>query len=88
MVGDFTAVTLLALDHQQPLSFAERASQVNGELLESLQHRSFSAVDVLREWNRGREQQALVGMPVVFTSQLGVNDPTKGAAASPLGEII
>mgnify|MGYP001942013001 CR=1 FL=1 len=88
MVGDFTAVTLLALDHQQPLSFAERASQVNGEVLESLQYRSFSAVDVLREWNRGREQQALVGMPVVFTSQLGVNDPTKGAAASPLGEII
>ncbi|MCU5775502.1 amino acid adenylation domain-containing protein [Erwiniaceae bacterium BAC15a-03b] len=88
MVGDFTAVTLLALDHQQPLSFAERAAQVNGEVLESLQYRSFSAVDVLREWNRGREQQALVGMPVVFTSQLGVNDPTKGAAESPLGEII
>ncbi|KOC88157.1 hybrid non-ribosomal peptide synthetase/type I polyketide synthase [Winslowiella iniecta] len=88
MVGDFTAVTLLALDHQQPLSFAERAAQVNGEVLDSLQHRSFSAVDVLREWNRGREQQALVGMPVVFTSQLGVNDPTKGAAESPLGEII
>lgn len=88
MVGDFTAVTLLALDHQQRLSFAERATQVNGEVLESLQYRSFSAVDVLREWNRGREQQALVGMPVVFTSQLGVNDPTKGAAASPLGEIV
>jgi amino acid adenylation domain-containing protein len=87
MVGDFTAVTLLALDHQQPISFAQRAAQVNGEVLESLQHRSFSAVDVLREWNRGREQQALVGMPVVFTSQLGVNDPTKGATASSLGNI-
>ncbi|MFS2225864.1 amino acid adenylation domain-containing protein [Pantoea sp. B65] len=88
MVGDFTAVTLLALDHQQPLSFAGRAAQVNQQVLESLQYRSFSAVEVLREWNRGREQQAQVAMPVVFTSQLGVNDPTKGATESPLGEII
>jgi len=87
MVGDFTAVTLLALDNPAQLSFAEQAVRVNGEVLESLQHRQFSAVDVLREWNRGREQQSLVSMPVVFTSQLGVSDPTKGAAESPLGEI-
>ena len=87
MVGDFTAVTLLALDNDPQLCFAEQAQQVNGAVLESLQHRQFSAVDVLREWNRGREQQALVSMPVVFTSQLGVSDPTKGAAQSPLGDI-
>lgn len=87
MVGDFTAVTLLALENDPSLSFAHHAAQVNAEVLESLQHRQFSAVDVLREWNRGREQQALVSMPVVFTSQLGVNDPTKGAPEGPLGEI-
>ncbi len=87
LVGDFTAVTLLALDCGSPISFAERAAQINGQILESLEHRAFSAVDVLREWNRGREQQDLISMPVVFTSQLGVNDPTKGAAENPLGEI-
>lgn len=80
LLGDFTAVTLLPLDCGTPLPFGQRAAAVNGAVLEHLQHRAFSAVDVLREWNRGRERQDAVSMPVVFTSQLGMSDPTKGAA--------
>ncbi|NKA49450.1 non-ribosomal peptide synthetase [Ralstonia solanacearum] len=88
LLGDFTAVTLLPLDCAAPLPFGQRAAAVNGAVLEHLQHRAFSAVDVLREWNRGRERQDAVSMPVVFTSQLGMSDPTKGAArASVLGTV-
>ncbi|NIF29090.1 amino acid adenylation domain-containing protein [Pantoea sp. Tr-811] len=81
LLGDFTAVTLLPLDFSAEQAFAARAAGVNGQVLEHLQHRAFSAVDVLREANRGRERQDTLAMPVVFTSQLGMSDPTKGAAA-------
>ncbi|MGF6093875.1 amino acid adenylation domain-containing protein [Pseudomonas sp. 18175] len=88
LLGDFTAVTLLPLDYSAPLGMAQRAAEVNGTVLDHLQHRAFSAVDVLREWNRGRERQDSIAMPVVFTSQLGMSDPTKGAAeASVLGTV-
>ncbi|UMR30039.1 amino acid adenylation domain-containing protein [Massilia sp. MB5] len=88
LLGDFTAVTLLPLDCADALPFGQRAAAVNGAVLEHLQHRAFSAVDVMREWNRGRERQDAIAMPVVFTSQLGMNDPTKGAAPdSPLGVV-
>ncbi|WP_437729163.1 amino acid adenylation domain-containing protein [Sorangium sp. So ce861] len=89
LVGDFTAVTLLPLDLGGELPFGQRAAAVNGAVLEHLEHRAFSAVDLLREWNRGRERRDLVTMPVVFTSQLGMSDPTKGAAPdNPLGEVV
>ncbi|MDN2697070.1 amino acid adenylation domain-containing protein [Janthinobacterium sp. SUN073] len=89
LLGDFTAVTLLPLDCSEALPFGQRAAAVNGAVLEHLQHRAFSAVDVMREWNRGRERQDAIAMPVVFTSQLGMNDPTKGTAAGgALGDVI
>ncbi|ALU89427.1 polyketide synthase [Herbaspirillum rubrisubalbicans M1] len=89
LLGDFTAVTLLPLDLSSRSGFAQRAAAVNGSILGYLQHRAFSAVDVLREWNRGRERAEALSMPVVFTSQLGMSDPTKGAARqSPLGEVV
>lgn len=89
LLGDFTAVTLLPLDCSEALPFGQRAAAVNGTVLEHLQHRAFSAVDVMREWNRGRERQDAIAMPVVFTSQLGMNDPTKGAAPdSALGNVV
>ncbi|MFZ6874495.1 amino acid adenylation domain-containing protein [Undibacterium sp. Di27W] len=89
LLGDFTAVTLLPLDCSEALPFGKRAAAINGTVLEHLQHRAFSAVDVMREWNRGRERQDAIAMPVVFTSQLGMNDPTKGAAPdSALGNVV
>ncbi|MBC3917143.1 amino acid adenylation domain-containing protein [Undibacterium sp. CY18W] len=89
LLGDFTAVTLLPLDCSDALPFGQRAAAVNGTVLEHLQHRAFSAVDVMREWNRGRERQDAIAMPVVFTSQLSMSDPTKGAAPdSALGTVV
>ena len=89
LVGDFTCVSLLDVSCSQPLSFGNRLAAVQREMMDVLEHRSFSAVDVLREMNRGRDRDQLVSSPVVFTSQLGLHDPTKGATAnSPFGEVV
>ena len=89
LVGDFTCVSLLGLSCENQATFAERLRAVQSRMMDVLEHRSFSAVDVLRELNRGRERDALIGAPVVFTSQLGLHDPTKGAPQNnPLGRVV
>jgi epothilone synthetase B len=78
IVGDFTTINLLAVDGSPTLSLRDQAQQVQRQLWQDLDHRSFSGVQVLREWARRRGQasgtqtvgQAL--MPIVFTSALGL----------------
>ncbi|ABD88581.1 hybrid non-ribosomal peptide synthetase/type I polyketide synthase [Rhodopseudomonas palustris] len=87
LVGDFTCVTLLAVDCREPMPLAARLQTIQKRMLEDLEHRSVSAVEVLREKNRGNDR--LVGAPVVFTSQLGMHDPTKGTSdGDPLGQVV
>ncbi len=71
LVGDFTSLTLLAIDAAQPGTFEERARRVQGQLFDDLDQRYVSAVRVLRELQR--EQGARVLMPVVFTSTLALD---------------
>ncbi|QGZ37044.1 non-ribosomal peptide synthetase/type I polyketide synthase [Stappia indica] len=79
LVGDFTCLTLLALDFEAAMPLGERLRDVQGRMFEALEHRTFSAVDVLRELNRGEAGRQFAA-PVVFTSQLGMQDPTKGTS--------
>lgn len=88
MLGDFTAVTVLPLDLNGSQALGERIGYVNELVLDSLNYRSYSTIDILREMNRGKNRDELASMPVIFTSQLGVNDPTKGADDNPLGDIV
>ncbi len=74
LVGDFTCLMLLSLDYERSLPLADRLRQVQDRLFDVLEHRSFSAVDVLRECNRGLEPGQQRIMPVVFTSTLGIPD--------------
>lgn len=76
IVGDFTSLTLLALDHTKPATFQERAQQVQQQLWEDLEHRYVSGVAVLRELARVHASPARATMPVVFTSALGLQDDT------------
>ncbi|MGC9539621.1 amino acid adenylation domain-containing protein [Streptomyces sp. UG1] len=77
VVGDFTSVTLLAVEPDAEASFAERARALGGRLFEDLDHGLYSGVEVLREAAR-RSAPAL--MPVVFTSTLqGTEAPQSGA---------
>ncbi|CVK20158.1 non-ribosomal peptide synthetase [Sporomusa sphaeroides] len=71
IVGDFTAVSLLAVDWYAGQSFCERARQMNKQLFADLDHRLFSGVEVLREIARKRGREAAL-MPLVFTSAIGL----------------
>ena len=77
VVGDFTSVTLLAVEPDAGKGFADRARVLGGRLFEDLGHGLFSGVEVLREATRRSDRQAL--MPVVFTSTLqGTEVPATG----------
>lgn len=68
LVGDFTALTLLAVDYRQSAPFVDRARQLQQQLWQDLEHSLVSGVSVLREMMAQRQEQ--VSMPVVFTSLL------------------
>ena len=70
LVGDFTSVTLLAVDHSSDKSFSDRAVRLQKQLWQDLEHRYFSGVRVTRELARTRGN-APSAMPIVFTSTLG-----------------
>jgi amino acid adenylation domain-containing protein len=70
LLGDFTSVTLLAVDNSEAESFSQRAVRLQKQLWQDLEHRYFSGVRVTRELSR-RKGAAPNAMPVIFTSTLG-----------------
>ena len=83
LVGDFTSVSLLAVDDPGHSSFAAQAAALQSRLADDLGRRLFSGVEVLRELARRRGRDAAV-MPVVFTSGIGVG-PAAGTGAGRQG---
>ncbi|WP_149536556.1 non-ribosomal peptide synthetase/type I polyketide synthase [Siccirubricoccus phaeus] len=81
LIGDFTTVTLLPVDRGAALPFAEAAATLHEAMLETLEHRAFDAVEVLRLINNGRGEEERVMMPVIFTSQFGVAGEEAGLMA-------
>lgn len=71
LLGDFTSVTLLAVDNSVVESFRDRAIRLQKQLWQDLEHRYFSGVRVTRELGR-RKGTAPSAIPVVFTSTLGL----------------
>ncbi|MBD2018982.1 amino acid adenylation domain-containing protein, partial [Leptolyngbya sp. FACHB-36] len=70
ILGDFTSVTLLAVDNSASESFRDRAIRIQNQLWQDLEHRYFSGVRVTRELTR-RRGSVPNAMPVIFTSTLG-----------------
>jgi nonribosomal peptide synthetase protein BlmIV len=73
IIGDFTSLNLLEVDHRQAESFGDRARRLQARLWTDLDHRLVSGVTVLREWTRMRGGRPGVIAPVVFTSNLGLD---------------
>ncbi|MFI7638950.1 amino acid adenylation domain-containing protein [Nonomuraea sp. NPDC049400] len=71
LVGDFTSVSLLAVEDGAGVPFAEQARSLAGQLFDDLDHRLYSGVEVVRELARRRGREAAL-MPVVFTSGIGL----------------
>ncbi|HKI03851.1 MAG TPA: beta-ketoacyl synthase N-terminal-like domain-containing protein, partial [Thermoanaerobaculia bacterium] len=84
VVGDFTSLTLLAIDTSIPGSFEERARRAQAQLWEDLDHRYVSGVRVLRELARTHGGLSRAAMPVVFTSTL-TQTASRGGSAAPEG---
>ncbi|RVX41393.1 acyl transferase domain-containing protein [Nonomuraea polychroma] len=76
VVGDFTSLLLHEVPAEPAATFADRAAATQARMFADLDHRGFSALDVLAE------QAARTGevrpVPVVFTSALGITDMVEG----------
>lgn len=70
IVGDFTSVTLLAVDDPDRRTFDLRAREVQRQFWDDFDHRHFTGVEVLREMARAGDGAPRAVMPVVFTSIL------------------
>jgi pyochelin synthetase len=80
LIGDFTSIELLAVEHDANVPFRARARSVQAQLWEDLDHRRFSGVEVMRELARRRGRDEAL-FPVVFTSALGLGGPVDAAHA-------
>ncbi|GIJ21061.1 non-ribosomal peptide synthetase [Micromonospora lutea] len=80
IVGDFTALSVLEIDHTGHSSFADRARVVQRRLWDDLDHAQVSAVSVMREWAERRGLPPTPITPIVFTSNLSVGGPDDGVA--------
>jgi len=84
LVGDFTSLTLLAVDNSAAASFAERARRIQRQLFADLDHGLVGGIRVQREIARRQGGRAPATMPVVFTSTL--NLVPEGETLAGLGE--
>ncbi|ANN15967.1 non-ribosomal peptide synthetase [Amycolatopsis orientalis] len=75
LVGDFTSVSLLAVEDAAGIPFGEWAARTGAQVFEDLDHRLYSGVEVMREIARRRDRDAAL-MPVVFTSAIGLGGRT------------
>jgi pyochelin synthetase len=73
LIGDFTSLTMLAVDADPGESFAARAARVQRQLMADLEHASFNGVRFLRERARRLGSGPDAAMPVVFTSAMSLN---------------
>ncbi|MDV3347346.1 amino acid adenylation domain-containing protein [Leptothoe sp. LEGE 181152] len=84
IVGDFTSLTLLAIDNSGQDSFTNRARRIQKQLWQDLDHKDVGGVYVLRELAHMQKNSSKAFMPVVFTSALiserVTNDATKAKA--------
>ncbi len=74
IIGDFTSVSLLAVDNSVPESFAQRAERLQKQLWQDLDHRSFNGIKVMRELRRLQGVGPSAIMPIVFTSLLNLDE--------------
>ncbi|MEM1254706.1 MAG: amino acid adenylation domain-containing protein [Cyanobacteria bacterium P01_H01_bin.21] len=88
IIGDFTSLTLLAIDHTRPDAFKLRARHLQQQLWQDLEHSIFSGVAVMREMMIHTKEH--VTMPVIFTSLLANPQLQERAAADTnwLGKLV
>jgi len=72
IVGDFTSLTMLAVDFTKPEKFMVHARKIQEQLWDDLDHGYFNGLQVLRRLTQLRGSR--VNMPIVFTSVVNLGD--------------
>lgn len=75
IVGDFTSLIPVAIEHERPEAFLDEGRRAQAGLFEGLSHRAVSGVRVLREYANLHGGAAGGPMAVVFTSNLTHSGP-------------
>lgn len=70
IIGDFTTLVPLAVAHLPGDSFAARAERIHAQLLEDMEHRFVSGVQIMRDLARAQGRTPGATLPIVFTSLL------------------
>ncbi|MCD8011083.1 MAG: amino acid adenylation domain-containing protein [Lachnospiraceae bacterium] len=70
MMGDFTSTILLPFDFQPGARVKNIFCAIQNEILQGLEHRTYSGVEFLRDLKREKGDGNRALMPVVFTSTL------------------
>ncbi|HXO22737.1 MAG TPA: amino acid adenylation domain-containing protein [Thermoanaerobaculia bacterium] len=79
LVGNFASTILLEVDLREA-SFERRASRLQEQLWDDLEHSLMSGVELLRELNRQQGRSTRAAMPVVFSSVLPFRGDAPGSA--------
>lgn len=72
VIGDFTSLVLVEVDHTAGQTFLERCLNIQTRLTNDVSCSHFDGVEVQRELAKMLGKHQYVTMPVVFTSTLGV----------------
>ncbi|GGR03508.1 non-ribosomal peptide synthetase [Streptomyces pilosus] len=86
VIGDFTSLIPLEVDHRERGAFAGRARRIQHRLWDDLDHAQVSGVTVMREWLREHGEEPRAVTPVVFTSNLVTSRPRPGRAEPGTGQ--
>lgn len=88
MVGDFTSLTLLAVDNTIGDSFLDRSRNLQKQLWQDLAHPYYSGVELERELNKNYDTRQGAVMPIVFTSGLGIKESGKKEEEQYFGNMV
>ncbi|MDT0263830.1 non-ribosomal peptide synthetase/type I polyketide synthase [Jatrophihabitans lederbergiae] len=86
VLGNFSATTLLEVLSPPEETFAVRATRLQHQLWQDLEHSAVSGVQVLRELNRHQGSAGRAGMPVVFASTINFGARSDSAQFSGLAQ--
>ncbi|MFW5498811.1 MULTISPECIES: amino acid adenylation domain-containing protein [unclassified Maridesulfovibrio] len=70
IVGDFTSLSLLEINHDPTKPFQERAAAIQDRFWQDMEHSSLTGVQVIRRLTRSGRMSFGESYPVVFTSNI------------------
>jgi amino acid adenylation domain-containing protein len=79
IIGDFTTSLPLAVNNSSAGSFETRAERIQTQLLEDIEHRFVSGVQIIRDLALAQGRNPEAAMPIVFTSLLSQNGGKRAA---------